>query len=453
MKVAIVFPRITRGWWSPPLFAGYLGAVLEEAGHDVSFIDLTFHPERPWEYLAEKLREQQPDFIGVHSQTIFYDDVVQACRVAREELPSTPLIVGGPHACLKPDETFGEIKPEYLVVGEGEYVFRDIVDGKIGEGIIKAEPIKDLDAIPFPARHLFDKRYDEHYCVTLMGSRGCAYKCSFCYPAVQKIFGHRVRYRSAKNVVDEIKFIKETYPGKVIRFHDDSQTTSRAWMQEFCELMVKEDVNIKWESKTRANLVSYDLVKLMKEAGCVRFEFGVESGSDRVRNEILNKSLSLKDILTAFDVCHRLDMDSLAFFIIASPTETPSELLETIELMETITADKYEVTILNPMPLTVIHDMACALDLIMPYQESFKKSAIKNPHFTTEELESIQKALEKGMVGRSMWTDWGVMKRQFSFKKFYRPLYYFYWIYKLQQAKKMIIKANRKEIRKKYMRE
>lgn len=449
VKVALIFPRIVEGWWSPALFAGYIGASLEAGGHKVFLIDLTFHPKDPWGYLRERLRMAEPDFIGVHSQTVFYDDVLRACEIAREEFPCVPLIVGGPHACLKPEQTLKDTNADYVVVGEGEYVFREIVDGKRDRGVIHAEPIEDLDGLPFPARHLFDKEYERSYVIPVVASRGCPFKCSFCYPGVPAIFGERVRYRSPRNVVEEIKQVHRDYPRKTIRFNDDTSATNRGWMTEFSSLIICEGVKVAWESKTRVNLVDMELVKLMKRAGCVRLEMGVESGSDRVRNEILNKSISREQILNAFRVCRDVGVESLAFFMIASPTETPAEIGETIQLMKEIKAGRYEVTILNPMPMTDIYGMAERENLIVPCssKSTFKVASIRNPYYTKDDLEFFREIMEKGMNGRSMWTDRRIMLRQFNIKRpitFIRPLYYLLWWIMLEFFESVIV--NQEEV-------
>lgn len=178
MKIALVFPRIAKGWWSPPLFAGYIGAVLENAGHEVHLIDLTFQTkESAWEYLRMKLSLLQPDYIGIHSQTLSYQNVENAVEVSRKTCPNIPLVIGGPHACIEPKNTLIDTGADYIVVGEGEYSMLEIIEGKHSKGIVEAKPIEHLDNLPFPARHLFDKRYFDHYAITIMGSRGCPYTC------------------------------------------------------------------------------------------------------------------------------------------------------------------------------------------------------------------------------------------------------------------------------------
>jgi len=190
MKIALVFPRMRYGEHSPPLGLGYLAAVLERAGHSAEIIDMTF--EKDFSHLEERLKKFLPELVGITCQTTFAEDVFKAAKIAKQILKSVLVVIGGPHPTIRPKESLEESESDISVIGEGEDCLLEIIEsiesGKSYDHIkgicYKQEQsaictqsrsfIEDLDTIPFPARHLFDKRYFDFPEITMISSRGCS---------------------------------------------------------------------------------------------------------------------------------------------------------------------------------------------------------------------------------------------------------------------------------------
>jgi len=375
MDVVLIFPRMEYGEHSPPLGLGYIAAVLENSGFKVSIVDLTF--SKSFVYLEKELANSNPKLIGISCQTTFAEDAFKATEVCKKVVPDVPVAIGGPHPTILPEQTLKESKADIIVKGEGEYTFREIAECIVNSkkslseipGLVflenskvidtgERQHIENLDEIPFPARHLFDKRYFEYPEITVIASRGCPFNCTFCQPTLRKLFGNKVRLRSPQNVIAEIKYIIKSYGNKTVRFHDDTFTWDKNWVKEFCGLIEKENLRFEWDCKTRVDVVNRELIRYLKKAGCKRVDLGVESGSQRILDDVLNKKTTIDQIKTAFKICREEGMSTLAYLMVGNPTEEPEDLLQTINLMEEIKSDGVHVSICTPFPGTKLFNLA-----------------------------------------------------------------------------------------------
>ena len=348
----------------PPLGILYIAAHLETLGYEMHVIDaqadILTH-----EQVANRVLEIKPDLVGLTAMTFTLVDCKLVMQAIRRKL-SVPIIVGGPHTAIYPEECFEPtgLNADYVVVGEGEITLdtlaKDIESGKVNTSMPihnriyrQAQFIDDLNLLPFPARHLIPT--EKYYSVlakstpttTSFSSRGCPFSCSYCdRPALGKGF----RAMNAQRVVDEMQEC-EKMGIKEIFYYDDTFSVSMKRVDEICDEILKRGVKIRWDIRTRVNVVNDKLLEKMARAGCDRIHFGVESGNPRIVR-VMNKGTSIKQVEDAFAMCKKYKIKTLAYFMLGNPTETFDDVKDTLAIARKIKPDFMQMTILSPFPAT-----------------------------------------------------------------------------------------------------
>ncbi len=370
MKVQLFVPpggyfaeRWSRGVSMPPLGILYIAAVLEKEGIEVEVVPADIL-NLSWRDIGRKIKNDRPDIVGVTSTTENRFQSFKLIQIAREAYPQALTIMGGPHASMAAEDTLTHIAALDVVVrGEGELTMLELcralennkdlsvlkqiagisfrLDGQVFSNPARP-PIADLDSLPYPAFHLIPfKKYNFKIEVpgqgrleaaNMMTSRGCPFNCNFCATPVN--WGRAVRARSPLHVVDEIEFLIEKYGARVIYFYDDTFNLSHRRMEEISSLIIERRLPIFWCCEVRMDLMTKPLLAKMKEAGLFQISFGLEAGSERVRNEIINKKIKLEDFFNLVSWCQELEVIPNVFFIFSHPTETWEEAQETIRLIE-----------------------------------------------------------------------------------------------------------------------
>ena len=358
MKIALIFPpNIYQTKQSmPPLGIAWLAAVLRENGFkDVVLIDSMANHYSNADIL-ELLKKEGPDIVGISFGTQIRFSAFDLIRLIKESFPDAPVAVGGPHPTLTAQDTLENIPEiDFAVRGEGEISFLNLVKsieaGKDYSGIRGISfrdngkvihnpselPIHDLDALPFPARDLLPiEKYDKTTILSkkrtlnIMTSRGCPYWCVYCSTSEQ--WGHRIRHRSPKNVVDEIESIFKDYPFiEGIRFFDDVFTMDKKRVLEICDEILRRKLNFVWECEARANTIDRELVAGMRRAGCEFIDLGIESGSDRVLKNI-KKGITVEQAIFAAKTIKEAGIGLKAFFMHGLPGETYEDIKKTVFL-------------------------------------------------------------------------------------------------------------------------
>jgi anaerobic magnesium-protoporphyrin IX monomethyl ester cyclase len=363
-----------RGF-NPPLGLLYLAGYLKEkTSHQVEICDAQVE-ELSYPALNERIRESGPDLVGLTAMTFTLLDVVKTARLVKDLDPSLPVVVGGVHAFLYPEETVNLPEIDYVLGGEGEESFALLLDRLENRGDLDTVPgltyrkdgrvhsspspplCADLDSLPFPARRLTP--YGKYSSVmarrqpitTMFTSRGCPFRCSFC---ARPHLGKQFRYRSAENVVEEM----EECVGLGIReflIYDDTFTVNRDRAIAVAEEIIRRELKIGWDIRARVDCVDREMLKILKAAGCERIHYGVEAGTEKIL-KVLNKGITLEKARETIALTRKIGIETLAYFMIGSPTETREDILETIRFALELKPDFVHATILCPFPGTAIYE-------------------------------------------------------------------------------------------------
>jgi len=358
----------------PPLGLAYLAAYLEKTGVEVSIVDANVEKLTPIQ-TARRALTQKPKLVGISAVT---NTIKEAWEIAQQikKKKNIPIVLGGVHPTILPEESLKKNFIDMVIRGEGEIALADLTSGKTkrriaslsfkkGKKIVhspQAPLIKNLDTLPFPARHLLPT---EKYAsigskqvpfTTMLSSRGCPYHCSFC--SVQATGGPRWRPRSPENVLAEIDHLVKDYGVREINFADDNFTLDPTRVEKICQLLIKRnyDLILKNSNGVRLDSLTYPLLQLMKKAGWYLLAFGIESGNQQILDKN-NKELKLTKVRQVVHWCQKIGIDTTGFFIIGLPGETPTTIKKTIDFAKSLDLDEAQFNILIPFVGTRVREI------------------------------------------------------------------------------------------------
>ena len=378
MQVTFVNPPYPTGSHRHPPFIplgiGYLAAVLEKNGYTVNVIDCQAL-KLTLKEVENELRKRQPDVVGLTSTTLTYKSALEIIKVSKKALPNCLTVIGGSHVTFWDDKALQECPQLDIVVRkEGENTLLELVQKleadksfsdvlgityRKGKEIVRTPDrpyIEDLDSLPFPAFHLFPLNQFNKYgniIFPVMTSRGCVFWCEFC--TAVRMFGRKYRIRNPKKVVDELEFLYKKYGEKQYTFYDDTFTVDQTRTEEICNEILKRGLKIKWDCETRVDMVTKDLLLKMREAGCIAVWYGVEAGSQKVR-DAMGKGISTQQTFNAFKWTQDAGMIAVASIILGFPGETKETAWESVKLLEKINPDEIGIYIATPYPGTPMYD-------------------------------------------------------------------------------------------------
>ncbi len=360
-----------RGF-NPPLGLLYLAASLKkDTPFEVEVLDA--QPLKlTYPRIEEVLAGKSFDVAGISAMTFTLVDAVKTAQAVKKVRPDARTLVGGTHVHLFPEETVGLEGVDFALMGEAEHSLADFLralsrgDGDFGgvpglvrrdrEGRIVRNEIgraPDLDAVPFPRRDLLDIRgYNSllsrgALCTTIISSRGCPFKCAFCDRPLSPVTS-RFRARSAPKLVDEIQACVELGIRDFL-FYDDTFTVSRQRVLAICEEILRRRLAIRWDIRTRVDLVDAEMLGMLKKAGCRAIHYGVESGNDRVLG-VLKKGFDVAAVREAFRLTRKVGIETLAYFMIGLPSEGARDIRDTFDLVGELRPDYVHLTIFSPYP-------------------------------------------------------------------------------------------------------
>jgi len=292
---------------NPPLGLLYIAGYLKgkEENYEVRVIDSPVE-NLNYSQLKEKIKEFNPEIIGISTMSFTIIDALKTAKITKEIDSRIKVIFGGPHVHIYGKETLALGNSDFIILGEGEKTFYQLVKNIDDEEKLKEIPglifydkkrnlvhtgspqfIENLDELPFPARELIDnKKYfsvlgANNLVTTMITSRGCPYHCLFCD---RPHLGKKFRARSPKNVVDEMEECLKKYRIKEFLIYDDTFTINRQRVIDICYEIIKRKLKIIWDIRARVDIIDKEMLLALKKAGCQRIHYGVESGTQKILN-------------------------------------------------------------------------------------------------------------------------------------------------------------------------
>ena len=424
MKITFVLPDLNYVKEYMPdydgVFAhgvGYLSSSLKLAGHEVSLVHITRELERD-EY-TESIMGKKPDLVAF-SLFSHQFGMVKKLAFLTKEVRKIYTIAGGVHPTVAPEETLNDKNIDMVCIGEGEEALVELCDkmdhGKDyrnvesiwlkGNGSLIRNAIRplneDLESRPFPDRSIFDfeKLSDTRLgMLTVLAGRGCPYGCTYCcnhqyrklYPNANKY----VRFRDPEAVIREIKSVKEEYPYlEYVNFLDDTFCLNKNWLRKFLPRF-KEEVGMPFHGNSHVNVLSEDIIKLLKETGCEYLAMGIESGNEDIRKNVLNRHMSNKQILEAFSLGRKYGIKFTSYIMVGVPFEKIENTLESVKLNAKVLCHKAHVSIFQPYPHTKLYEICKGNGFLDNSKKEvstfFGNSVLRLPTISNEQIQFAYK--------------------------------------------------------------
>lgn len=425
----------------PPLGLAYLGAVLEKRGIEVKIVDSLIEGWHNRTEISENviriglsfgeikeiIRNYNPDMVGINN--LFTMQRVNAHRIyeiAKNIDHEVITVAGGAHPTVLPEMVLSDNNVDFVVMGEGEKTIIDLIDviedkknistlNGIGyriNGEIKILPrtkfIEDLDKLPMPARYLLNmEKYfglrDSHgrrrkkKFSPIITSRGCPVRCTFC--SAHQVWGRKFRYRSAENVIAEMKHIKDKYGIEELMFEDDNATLNVKRAEKIFDLMISEKLDFVWDTPNgiSAFTLNEKIIYKMKKSGCYKLNLAVESGNQYVLDNIIKKPLKIDKLRQIVKYAQQIKLDVGLFFVIGMPGETEKQIWDSFNLATELKIFDPFISIATPYPGTELYEI-CKEKKYISDNFSLDNLYIKSFSISTEDWdrEKLKKIYLKG---------------------------------------------------------
>ncbi|MGI8784157.1 MAG: B12-binding domain-containing radical SAM protein [Acidobacteriota bacterium] len=405
-----------------PIGPALLAAVAEREGHTCRILDLAVcaSQEKSWPVLEQALDEQSWDLVGITCMTVEYSGAKLAADFTKQRHPDLPIVFGGQHATIQSREVLAEPHADYVVIGEGEDTFRELLEVVAGtrrreqvDGLCwknEGQPvfnmpraaISDLDSIPLPAYHLLDiptyfeigtGRYAPRskYCLQIFTSRGCPWKCIYCHD----LFGKKFRARSPENVFSEIELLYNQYGVRELMIEDDIFNLDLARAKTICDLIIASPLKLhmQFENGLRLECFDEELVQKLAQAGTHHISIAIESASPRVQ-KLIKKNLKLHKLSEVLGWMKKYGISTLGFFMMGFPFETVEDIEETIRFARRSDLDEALFSIAVPYAGTDLNKLVYEEGSYDPNQASMGGKGItliKTEHFDFARLKKLQR--------------------------------------------------------------
>lgn len=339
--------------------------------------------------IVKKSVKEKPDLIAFSCFTGNY----QWCLTIAKKIKSVsriPIVFGGVHTTAVPNEVLANSCVDYIIIGEGEYAFLDLIqylgnqkektiseinnlgykrEGKLYLNNVR-EYIKDLDSMPFPDKELFYKKIPllaENYLIVT--SRGCPFNCTYCsnnmYHCTYISEKNHLRIRSPENVIQELKIAKSNWNPKLINFADDVFSSSKVWLQKFIPLY-KSEINIPFFCSVHPNTMTKEIAELLKSGGCWLVTMGVQSGSERIRKDVFHRFGTNEQIMKSIGYIKKAGIKISVDNIFGAPGETEADLKLGLEVYYKTNPDRILTFWLTYYPNTEIIKIAIDKKELLP---------------------------------------------------------------------------------------
>ncbi len=422
------------GTSTPPLNLLYVATVLKDGGIDVDFYDAMAEQKHP--------ETKRYDAVVISTSTMSFKSDVRFLQKLKKENPCIKTVVFGSHPTFMPKFCLSEEAVDFIALREPEYVIKDLILAlKKGKDVSKVkgigykdekikinkphEFIKDLDDMPFPDRTMLPDDIDYFNPIikrlpytTTMTSRGCPSVCTYCN--VPDFYGKCLRFRSAENVIKEIELIvKQGY--REIWFRDETFTVFKKRNEKICDYLIDNDVDITWICNARIGTVTKESMRKMKKAGCHMIKFGVESGVQRILDNV-KKNIKITNTRKTFRWAHEVGIDTHAHVMLGMPGENKKTVNQTINFIKEIDPTTATFGICTPYAGT-------------PLFEEVKK---KDPSIKDGSSIDLSKLHTTGLFNK-YFTDLSPEEleryERMAYRKFYlRPSYILKWLGRIKSV-------------------
>lgn len=430
----------------PPLGLASLAAVLLDAGFEVEVLDALAGGTGSWEKdqydsqiryglsdaaIMWEIEQFNPDMVGVTCPfSARHWDTLNVCRIAKVVDPEIVTVVGGPHPTAIPGKVLEDHNIDYVVLGEGENTLRELIWRLNGKGNLaevdglayrtgnkhwrmsitpRSRFIMDLDRLPIPARHLLpmDKyiNSDSPHCgyrykpyTAISTSRGCPNKCTYC--VIRQLWGLRIRYRSAENVLAEIDHLIAEYGIRELHFEDDNLTANHARTMRLLQGIIDRSYNLALAAPSglAVGTLTPHTLWAMRDAGFYTVSVAIESGVPRVL-KLMRKPVDLDKAKAVVADARALGMYVRAFFMLGYPGETKEDMQRTIDFAASLDVDWAHFFITTPIPGSELEalcrEKGYLADPHMPYLQQFYQANIKTEEFGPGDIEMAKELADE----------------------------------------------------------
>ena len=361
-----------------------------------------------------------PKTVGITTTTTSILSAVSIAVSLKKISSDIKIILGGPHVTALPNETMSSFKDiDACVLGDGEINFAklitNILSGKyLSDGIdgliyrngdeikLKSKKgyLENLDSLPFPAWDMLNgfpsiyrppfHSYRRLPLANIVTARGCPFACSFCD---RSVFGGKIHSHSVEYIVEMIEYLVKDFGIKEISIKDDMFIISKERVHQFCDQLLKKNLNIQWSCNARVNFISDDILKEIKGAGCWMVSYGIESGSPLMLKKMM-KGISKEQVMTALKLTRKNDIVSKGFFMIGMPGETEKTIQETLDFIKDLPLDELNINFFTPFPGSRLYQEVLAEGFKPDYSRMNMLDTVYVPKELTEEkLRSYQKKI------------------------------------------------------------
>jgi anaerobic magnesium-protoporphyrin IX monomethyl ester cyclase len=363
---------------SAPLGLCYLAAVLEKEKHDVRIVDAAVEG-LSIEKIISLITDFSPAMIGVTTFTVSAYSAYMLAKEIRKKNPAVRIIMGGPHITSNPEDILKNPDIDIAVIGEGEVTFKELAEAVENNRDIRGikglayneggklfftpprEFIRDLDVLPYPARHLVplhlykpqpndQKRLPK---LSMLSSRGCPYPCIFCD---KNVFKNLYRSFSPEYIAGEMAHLVKNYGVKDIAFVDSTFTPGKDRVYGIISEIRKLNLDITWTCSVRADILDKELLREMKRAGCWRVRIGIESGNEDVLR-FIKKGITKSQVKKAARWAYELDLEPKAFFMVGHLIDTKETIEESINFACGLPLKDITVQLNTPLKNTAQYDL------------------------------------------------------------------------------------------------
>ncbi|MFQ5956223.1 MAG: B12-binding domain-containing radical SAM protein [Candidatus Brocadiales bacterium] len=361
----------------PPTGLTALAAYLRQHGHKVKVFDSNIEQATTAD-MVRLVQETTSTIVGITSMSVNVGLAFELADAIKSMDKKIWVIAGGVHPTVAPEHTLSNKNIDAVVIGEGELTLLELIEAiqagsKFDEikGIgfrrngdcfctPRRELIPDISKLPIPAYDLIPmEKYKVPVSVrkpfvSMVRSRGCVFKCTFCCNA--KTFGPVFRCQTPERTVAEIGYLIENFGVKEIAFKDTELTLDKK-LGDFCDLLIKKNFDLIWSCNGRVSNVNYPLLKRMKDAGCTAITYGIESGDEEILRN-MKKPLRLGDVRKAVKMTKELGLKVVTNFMIGNPGDTKETIEKTIRLAIELDPDYVQFGFAAPLPGTELRDQA-----------------------------------------------------------------------------------------------